>query len=187
MKKLITLAVILVISIYSFNVSASDINYSYTDIGLSIIDNDGADAAGIAGQFSHAINEKFRLKLGAAYSEGLDVEFWIEDLVVTAGYILELKPQVDLVMDAGFIVEWFENNFFDDSDSSIYLTGEVRGRVDNNLELYAGLAYQSLFDDSDVAVNAGIVFSTDSKTSFGLNILSAEVSAITVFLRLYSN
>ena len=187
MKKLLCLTICLMASVCSFNATASDFNYSYFDVGLSLIDNDGADAAGIGAQLSREVSDNLRVKLFYMYSEGLDVDFYVDDLVVTAGYRLALKPQTDLVIDAGFITEWFSTNFTDNEDTGIYLAGLLRHKVDSGLELYGGASYQSLFDDSDVAANIGVIFTPNAKTSIGINGTSATVTSKTLFIRIYSD
>lgn len=184
-KNTVRMLILLVGGICSLNVTAGNFNYSYVDIGLGLIDNDGTDAAGIGGQFSREVGDDFRVKLAYVYSEGLDVDLWVDDLLVTAGYRTRLKHDTDLVVDAGFITQWYANNFVDDSDTGIHLSGLLRHKVDSGLELRGGLSYQSVFDDSDIAVSAGLIFSPDSKTSFGVNVSLATVSTTTAFIRIY--
>lgn len=185
MKHLFHTTLALALCLFTSGAIAGKFNYSYTDIGALLVDKDGVDATGIGAVISHDIKNDMRLRLGYAYSQGNDIDLWIDDLLVSAGYRMKLDSSMQLVVDAGLITEWFETNAGATSDTTVHLEGALRIDAGDDVELYGGVTYHSLFDDSDLGFNAGVIFSSNPNLSFGINVSSSDVSVTTFFLRFY--
>lgn len=189
-NKTVQKASVLVIFLLFFTLTgtqavAAEFNYNFFDARLLIADFDGQGGFGGLAEISHDIGDNIRIE--AAYLSGAadDVDFWLEDLYVGAGYIMELDSSTDTVFSAGYIQEWIETGFSDNSDSGLRLSAKVRHSVNNNTEVFATAHYADIWD-TNTGIAAGVIFSPKDTISWGAEYeLVEDNSFIHIFARFY--
>lgn len=164
----------------------SSINYSFFDVRGILADYNGESGSGFMLDASHDIGNNLRVSAAYIYGAADDVDYWQEDLYVSLGYIMGINQSTHAVFDAGYLTEWIENAFTDDSDSGLRLSAKVRHNIDNKIEIYASASSTDIWDDTSSGISIGAIFTPSEKISWGAEYESIEdTDLIQLFARFY--
>ena len=188
MKNILSMLFCCVISLSAMNVSAAEkFNYKFLDFRILTGDVNDVDGTGVQiNGVTDVIGNNILLVGSYQYAEGNDVDVYLENMFLGAGYFMPINKQADAVFTGGLLTQWIETNFFDDSDSGIRLSAGARFRATKEVEVYGELVYVSIFDDTDVGFSVSGFFAPNKSVGLGLEISSVgDTSTTSAIARLY--
>lgn len=150
--------VLFVASLVPSSSFAGDFAYNYFDLCFVSVDVDGADGLGVEAEGSYKVHEKAFVKLRYTYGEASDDDVWYNELIIGGGTNFQIDDKLDFVAEGGIMFAWIEFDNYDDDDSGFALRGMLRYQAQDQLELFGGMIVASIWDDTDVGVELGVLF-----------------------------
>jgi hypothetical protein len=140
-------------------VQAADFRYTYLEGGYQRvdIDNPNVDGDGLFLGGSVLVSQSVFLTAGYDYTEfnrGVDAR----GLNLGIGVRVPASPDVDVVFEGGYVDARVDTRFGDFDDDGYFVSGGVRWRLNELVELNGGLRYVDLDESgSDVGLGLGVV------------------------------
>jgi len=121
-----------------------------TEIEVGTTDVDG-DGIGVSGSF--AISDSLNILVGYS-DQSYDFNIDGSTMNVGLGFHTDINNDLDFVADVSYIDVSVDTPFGSADDDGLGISGGIRFRASDSLELDAGLQYVDL-DDSDTVLNLG--------------------------------
>jgi len=141
----------LALSLQSSALDDRNFSYNYFEGGLSVGDATGVEAAASVELDGPWIGVA-RIQYLTDEESGVDVDF--VSLSAGAGYVHPLQERLDLVATAELEYGKVDAGNFDDSEVGLRLVGGARFAATEQLEVFGGITYQTIFDN-DFGFNVG--------------------------------
>jgi hypothetical protein len=140
-------------------VHAADFRYTYLEGGYQRVDIDSpnVDGDGLFVGGSLLVSQSVFFTAGYDYTEfnrGVDAR----SLNLGIGLRMPASPDVDVVFEGGYVDARVDTRFGNFDDDGYFVSGGVRWRLNELVELNGGLRYVDLDDSgSDVGLGLGVV------------------------------
>jgi hypothetical protein len=151
MRRAITVATLAALGLVGPALAEEAISYSYLEGGYvrSELDDLDVDGNGFGVRGSYGFTKNFH-GFASFLDQDFDFDINAQQFEIGAGVNFSLSPKLDIVGTLGYVgVNLDAPGLPDLDDSGVGAGAELRGRVNEALELHGGLSYVNLNDSGD--------------------------------------